>query len=716
MSGTVQQLARSIRSHWRHGQRPDALAALADHPAIGNDDKAVLDLAYEEFCLRRLAGEKIDPDEYCRQFPACGSLLRLMVEADTLFGDNPQYVDEKVVEGDHWPLSGQELCGCRVGRELGRGTFARVYLATEASTGGRPVVLKVSRSDTHEACTLGRLHHDGVVPVLWARRDEASGWNVVCMPFLGSATLLGLWQRLYPLPGTRPPERAQTILDAISRMSWPEDPQPDQVLPGPDLRGLTFVEGVTRLGGQLAEALAFLHRQQLYHCDLKPPNVLLTSEGRPMLLDFNLARRGGEAAPVGGTFAYMAPEHLEAFLAKKPLTDEQAGQADLFALGVLLYELLTGSHPYGPPPEGPPQDSAEAMLRLQKRGFAPIRSLNPAVSRRVARLIESCLCLDPAGRPASAAQVAAELQPRRIPRLLGQTAALLAVVAGVLTWMAVKGQPAESLASQSPEELRARAKQELRAGILSHRQGKPDQARQHLSAADDLFDRAIAAHKRHSGEQWGDWQDYFGRCRALTQRGDPASGQLQYEATVQARKAQGISDNRAGAILAYSAYCLALANHHKSALLRGEEALKAGYRAPAVLNNLAYSAMQFNQPTNDYLDEALKGDSRSPAIYLNRAYLAYKRHVRQSMKAVPNAFLPLSALQDVQKAIELHSQSGLPQSAYLYEFAAKVSDRVGQNEQGNAYQMQARPIKGQKTASLPDWSIHLIDPLGDDLD
>src|SRR5207249_6846654 len=100
------------------------------------------------------------------------------------------------------------------------------------------------------------------------------------------------------------------------------------------LEGLSYVEAVVWLGCCLADGLAHAHERGILHRDLKPANILLTDEGQPMLLDFNLAedtkvRGSASAAYVGGTIPYMAPEQLAAFRGRKIAVDERS---DLFAL------------------------------------------------------------------------------------------------------------------------------------------------------------------------------------------------------------------------------------------------------------------------------------------------------------------------------------------------------------------------------------------------
>src|SRR5207245_6301118 len=109
------------------------------------------------------------------------------------------------------------------------------------------------------------------------------------------------------------------------------------------LEGMSYVHAVLWIGARLADGLAHAHERGILHRDLKPANVLLTDEGQPMLLDFNLAAdaqhcANAAAAAVGGTLPYMAPEHLKAFRGCKQPLD---ACSYLSSLRVTLHALLT---------------------------------------------------------------------------------------------------------------------------------------------------------------------------------------------------------------------------------------------------------------------------------------------------------------------------------------------------------------------------------------
>src|SRR5438552_10311035 len=114
------------------------------------------------------------------------------------------------------------------------------------------------------------------------------------------------------------------------------------------LERLPYEDSVLWMAARLADGLAHAHERCILHLDLKPANILLTDEGQPMLLDFNLSQNtkqpaGAAAASIGGTLPYMAPEHLEAFRGGTQAVDQRS---DLYSFGVILYELLTRRPPF----------------------------------------------------------------------------------------------------------------------------------------------------------------------------------------------------------------------------------------------------------------------------------------------------------------------------------------------------------------------------------
>ena len=158
------------------------------------------------------------------------------------------------------------------------------------------------------------------------------------------------------------------------------------------LAGLSYVEAVLWIGARLAGGLGHAHERGILHLDLKPANVLLTDDGQPMLLDFNLAedvkqRPLSAAVAVGGTLPYMAPEHLEAFAGRPASLD---GRSDVYALGVLLYELLTGKAPF-PSPASATWEAVPRLLVERGRRPPPLRHWNPAVTPAVESIVGHCL-------------------------------------------------------------------------------------------------------------------------------------------------------------------------------------------------------------------------------------------------------------------------------------------------------------------------------------
>jgi serine/threonine protein kinase/Tfp pilus assembly protein PilF len=333
---------------------------------------------------------------------------------------------------DPFPPVGATFLGFRIEAELGRGAFGRVYLARQADLSGRPVALKVAPNIVDESRTLAQLQHTNVVPIYSYHRH--GGLQAACMPFYGRTTLGHVvasiaGRKTLPSSGrelksTVNQGRLSTLPSAGTPSSRNEPgadhPEPSaEPCPAPSqpaidgwarLDGLSYVEAVLWLAEQLADGLAHAHARGILHRDLKPANVLLTDEGRPMLLDFNLAedtkRRGGaEAARVGGTLLYMPPEQMDAFQGASRALD---GRSDVYSLGVILFELLTGRFPFRTPP-CPRHELIPRMIADRQQPPPSARSLNADVSPATDAIVRKCLAPNPADRYQSMEQLREDL-------------------------------------------------------------------------------------------------------------------------------------------------------------------------------------------------------------------------------------------------------------------------------------------------------------------
>ena len=267
-------------------------------------------------------------------------------------------------------------------RELGGGGMSRVFLARETEL-GRDVVIKVLPPELagvnvgrfrREIQTAAKLHHPHIVPLHAA--GDAGGVLFYTMPFVEGETLRG-------------------------RIGGRQDMPLDDVM---------------RIMRDVADALAYAHQQQVVHRDIKPENVLLSS-GHALVTDFGVAKAlsvsteatdssltlGGTAGGLAmGTPAYMAPEQA----AGDPGTDHRA---DLYALGLLGYEMLAGRPPFS-------RGSAHEVIaaHIAERP-APIDTLRPDAPPLLAALIMRCIEKRPDDRPPSAAVVREQLDAMRTP-------------------------------------------------------------------------------------------------------------------------------------------------------------------------------------------------------------------------------------------------------------------------------------------------------------
>jgi len=255
-------------------------------------------------------------------------------------------------------------------RELGGGGMARVFLATERAL-GRQVVIKTLPDDAwsasaaqrfhREILTAAQLQHANIVPVLTA--GDAEGQPYFTMPWVDGASLRERMAR-----GAVPVSEAVGILRDVAR------------------------------------ALSAAHARNIVHRDIKPENILLSS-GAALVTDFGVAKAlsiatqtpesTGMMTAVGvsvGTLSYMAPEQIAA----DPSLDHRA---DIYAWGVVAYELLSGQRPFA-------QLSGTALTTAQLTTMPPaLKSVAPQVPAPLANLVMQCLAKAPADRPSAASEL-----------------------------------------------------------------------------------------------------------------------------------------------------------------------------------------------------------------------------------------------------------------------------------------------------------------------
>lgn len=306
----------------------------------------------------------------------------------TLVG--PESLPEHLGSIQFWQV-GRQVGEFTLLSKLGEGGLGTVYLAHQQSL-NRTVALKVTDAavaGTGEGLALAGLEHEHIVKVYSGFVEPVTGKHCLCLQYVPGTSLSAAIGRLHE-SGAKP-KSGQDILDAIDSLSKAEIAfDPSALADRQTLASDDFPAAVCRLGEQLASALAFAHGRDFLHCDVKPGNILLTPYGRPMLVDFNIsvnAARGATDA-VGGTPKYMAPEQHDAYCGKPH--DPLNHRIDIYSLGVVLFELMSGSRP-----------TAENAHLVR------------TIPRELVVVLRRCLEVDPKERYESAAELASALAGAR---------------------------------------------------------------------------------------------------------------------------------------------------------------------------------------------------------------------------------------------------------------------------------------------------------------
>lgn len=343
------------------------------------------------------------------------------------------------------PALGTVWHGFRLMCILGEGAFARVYLARQEEMADRWVALKLTFRETQESYFLAKLNHPSIVPVYSVHRSgKVSG---ICMPYLGNTTLADVQREVANRLFTTRTGRTSTIKLAGSQLLretihqrhsqidtlLSTDREPDPIAIQADastnandkerdkseskvaaegsidsrstrfaLENPLYEKCVLEIGHRIASALAHAHSFGILHCDLKPANILLDQEGQPRLLDFNVAMRIEYEASheaLGGTLPYMSPEQRRAMTTHE-MVDHRS---DIYSLGVVLCELLTGKLPSQ-------WTAGNGLEASQTNSFVQgIRRANPNITPAMAAILAKCLATQPDDRYASALHLREDL-------------------------------------------------------------------------------------------------------------------------------------------------------------------------------------------------------------------------------------------------------------------------------------------------------------------
>jgi pentatricopeptide repeat protein len=677
----VRQLAKEIQELRRQGEPAPVRVVLARHPELAQDKSLVIELANEELCQRTEFGERPDPEEFARQFPVYQRSIQAMAMAHGFVVEKEPLLDE-FREAD-FPEVGTELTGFSLLRELGRGAFACVYLAAEPALGNRLVAVKVSQQGTTEAEILGRLTHRNIVPIHSVKKDSVTGFTVVCMPYLGSATLCDLLDRIRTPSGL--PVSAKTILDASEDRVAAEYVEPQRPAPAPILRKGTYVDGILHLGLQLAEALAFIHSLGICHCDLKPSNVLLTPDGQPMLLDFNLSFREQPIdRRLGGTFPYMSPEFLRAMdSTRKGFPSQIDARSDLFSLGVMLCELLLGDHPFVPGEKMATfEELRKYLLDQQQKGTRPRWSNNPRVDKRIRRLLDRCLAFRPEDRPQTAAELAIGLRKclsrsQRLrrwahlhTRLLACSTAISIVAASLVGYWLMPTEPYSV--------------RQFHKGMNLYHLGRYDDAIECLDKAGRL------------DPQNADVQ--YARGRTFQRLGQIDSAEAAYLVADNLRP-----DAKLAALLGY---CSGRRGHDKPAIAQYQAAIESGFATAEVFNNRGFSYLRQKMLTEAEKDlvEAINLDGLLQTPHFNLALLAETRLSKHTGPLSDSKSISQEGIGEIQKSLKIGPERGdlYYHGAILYCLAGDLDHALAYLEEASKWGMKPDWLNRQAFENLKD--------------
>ena len=365
-----------------------------EFPEISEAGKLPADLVYAEFQIRKRLNRASDTEEYPSQ-PS--SIHRSVRSTET---EQPLLVKpDSITEFD----VGDRVDDFDLLTRLGKGAFATVFLARQNSM-QRLVALKISAAAGHEHQTLAQMDHPHIVRVYDQRVISDPPVRLLYMQHIAGGTLQEAFLEAKHIAENEKLSGTHLIQAIDHLLTQRGETIPIQSEHRYRLLNSSWDQVVSQIGAEIAQALAYAHEQNILHRDLKPANVLLDNEGHVKLVDFNISfcsqlEEDSPAAYFGGSLAYMSPEQLEACdPASQRKPDELDGRSDIFSVGILLFELLTGSRPFA---DSSKAQAASLQKMIQNRRGGMPSSAKAQVkncSSILVSSIERCLAGQPTDR------------------------------------------------------------------------------------------------------------------------------------------------------------------------------------------------------------------------------------------------------------------------------------------------------------------------------
>ena len=362
----------------------------------------------DDFVDRKQSGEAPSISDYCKQHPEFADEIRGLFSTLSMLETAK---DSTIQSLDTKRSSPQKIGEYTIVREIGRGGMGVVYEARHEAL-DRRVALKILQrrfcNDVRilarfhrEARAVARLHHTHIVPLFEVGNDD--GHFYLAMQLIEGRSLDHVindstGSEIACLAETQSLHfNAQPTND--NGLTWSE-PTPVSGFSISTASGTSqSFRWIARIGAQAADALAYAHERGIIHRDIKPSNILLDQSGVIWLTDFGLAKTEDDdltqTGDVIGTLRYMSPEQF---------SESYDHRADVYALGMTLYELLTLQPAFKQP------DRAQLLNMIQNSEPPKPRARNPRIPLDLETIVLRAICKDPAARYASAKELAIDLR------------------------------------------------------------------------------------------------------------------------------------------------------------------------------------------------------------------------------------------------------------------------------------------------------------------